>query len=171
MLKQTHLLIDGVMTAASGEQELPVTDSFTEDVFARYRSASHDDVHRAVAAARAAWIGWSATPLAERIAAVRRVASALSEKAEALSTAISREVGMPRKLAARIQVGAPIAAWNSYADLAAEMVWETRLGHSLVQHVPVGVVACITDRKSTRLNSSHVKISYAVFCLKKKKKN
>src|SRR6266700_6915588 len=28
-----------------------------------------------------------------------------------------------------------------------------------------------SDRKSTRLNSSHVKISYAVFCLKKKKKN
>src|SRR5436309_15678952 len=27
------------------------------------------------------------------------------------------------------------------------------------------------DRKSTRLNSSHVKISYAVFCLKKKKTN
>src|SRR5690606_31048954 len=29
----------------------------------------------------------------------------------------------------------------------------------------------ILDRKSTRLNSSHVKISYAVFCLKKKKTN
>src|SRR3712207_8349169 len=28
-----------------------------------------------------------------------------------------------------------------------------------------------TDRKSTRLNSSHANISYAVFCLKKKKKN
>src|SRR5690606_41923285 len=28
----------------------------------------------------------------------------------------------------------------------------------------------LEDRKSTRLNSSHVKISYAVFCLKKKKK-
>src|SRR5690606_40856667 len=28
----------------------------------------------------------------------------------------------------------------------------------------------LQDRKSTRLNSSHVKISYAVFCLKKKKK-
>jgi len=144
MLEQTHLFIDGAMTPASGEQELPVTDSFTEDVFARYRSASHDDAHRAVAAARTAWAGWSATPLAERIAAVRRVAAALSEKAEALTIAISREVGMPRKLAARIQVGAPIAAWNNYADIAAEMVWETRLGHSLVQHVPVGVVACIT---------------------------
>src|SRR5690606_41922773 len=31
------------------------------------------------------------------------------------------------------------------------------------------VVARPADRKSTRLNSSHVKISYAVFCLKKKK--
>src|SRR5215475_15427411 len=30
--------------------------------------------------------------------------------------------------------------------------------------------AILRDRKSTRLNSSHVKISYAVFCLKKKKK-
>src|SRR5690606_41185755 len=31
--------------------------------------------------------------------------------------------------------------------------------------------ARVLDRKSTRLNSSHVKISYAVFCLKKKKTN
>src|SRR5574340_1541526 len=30
---------------------------------------------------------------------------------------------------------------------------------------------CSPDRKSTRLNSSHQKISYAVFCLKKKNKN
>src|SRR5690242_20944607 len=29
----------------------------------------------------------------------------------------------------------------------------------------------VADRKSTRLNSSHMSISYAVFCLKKKKKN
>src|SRR3712207_7634135 len=29
----------------------------------------------------------------------------------------------------------------------------------------------VADRKSTRLNSSHANISYAVFCLKKKKKN
>src|SRR6266511_5827651 len=35
---------------------------------------------------------------------------------------------------------------------------------------PAGAVHQVQDRKSTRLNSSHVKISYAVFCLKKKKK-
>src|SRR5690606_41051330 len=41
-----------------------------------------------------------------------------------------------------------------------------------VRKIPPGRVDrndCSVDRKSTRLNSSHVKISYAVFCLKKKK--
>src|SRR5437899_4564793 len=43
-----------------------------------------------------------------------------------------------------------------------------------VQHRPPGAVhvaepgKCVRDRKSTRLNSSHLGISYAVFCLKKK---
>src|SRR2546427_6031366 len=32
------------------------------------------------------------------------------------------------------------------------------------------VLSAVGDRKSTRLNSSHSQISYAVFCLKKKKK-
>src|SRR5438045_6716805 len=54
---------------------------------------------------------------------------------------------------------------------------------TLFRSVPVGVVADLVgsprrvlrggegrDRKSTRLNSSHLGISYAVFCLKKKKK-
>src|SRR5438874_6257101 len=37
------------------------------------------------------------------------------------------------------------------------------------ERVGVGGSGGLEDRKSTRLNSSHVEISYAVFCLKKKK--
>src|SRR3712207_9267855 len=40
----------------------------------------------------------------------------------------------------------------------------------LIQEKGFSAVA-VEDRKSTRLNSSHANISYAVFCLKKKKKN
>ncbi|MDM0019114.1 aldehyde dehydrogenase family protein [Variovorax saccharolyticus] len=139
-----QLFIDGAMAPAHGADDLPVTDSFTEETFASYRSASLADVDAAVAAARRAFAGWAATPPMERVAAVRRIAAALREQSEALTTAISREVGMPRKLAARIQVGAPIAAWDMYADLAAAFEWESRIGHSLVQQVATGVVACIT---------------------------
>src|SRR5438132_6999537 len=46
-------------------------------------------------------------------------------------------------------------------------------GKAVLQGIsPLGAkeMPCSTDRKSTRLNSSHTVISYAVFCLKKKKK-
>src|SRR5438445_9905055 len=45
---------------------------------------------------------------------------------------------------------------------------QLHLVEARAQHVP-GLRA-VSDRKSTRLNSSHANISYAVFCLKKKKK-
>src|SRR5205809_5085042 len=52
-------------------------------------------------------------------------------------------------------------------------VFRVLLGHSLGDVVQAldGVRVDAADRKSTRLNSSHGYISYAVFCLKKKKKN
>src|SRR5688572_31853615 len=43
-------------------------------------------------------------------------------------------------------------------------------GPRRLRHRPLGLARRV-DRKSTRLNSSHSQISYAVFCLKKKKTN
>src|SRR3712207_6941363 len=50
-------------------------------------------------------------------------------------------------------------------------VAQPELAHDLVGRLEVGLrdrVLELQDRKSTRLNSSHANISYAVFCLKKK---
>src|SRR5690625_6432906 len=74
------------------------------------------------------------------------------------------------------------------SEVPAEVVWERDLpvvgNPAVTENVAVvytadddGALTLIglstldgsTDRKSTRLNSSHVAISYAVFCLKKKK--
>src|SRR3712207_8990927 len=53
--------------------------------------------------------------------------------------------------------------------------WADRRGFDVrivgVDRHGVTAGAARADRKSTRLNSSHANISYAVFCLKKKKKN
>src|SRR3712207_8109328 len=48
---------------------------------------------------------------------------------------------------------------------------EAVVGKAPVLDAVVVVAAVHRDRKSTRLNSSHANISYAVFCLKKKKKD
>src|SRR5438034_5529414 len=63
-----------------------------------------------------------------------------------------------------------------YTTLFRSGVHERLVGHlPRVEHParPPFVHRCVVraDRKSTRLNSSHTVISYAVFCLKKKKKN
>src|SRR5438067_3882380 len=53
-------------------------------------------------------------------------------------------------------------------------IWHADLYHTLesrsLEEMKQILEASALDRKSTRLNSSHVSISYAVFCLKKKKK-
>src|SRR5256885_9809314 len=48
--------------------------------------------------------------------------------------------------------------------------WRSGVGRRGVGRVDLEHRALITDRKSTRLNSSHLVMSYAVFCLKKKKR-
>src|SRR2546427_9486219 len=60
-------------------------------------------------------------------------------------------------------------AWAGSALMRDEQL-VARILEAVVNAVDVPVTLKIQDRKSTRLNSSHSQISYAVFCLKKKKR-
>src|SRR2546429_5692335 len=61
------------------------------------------------------------------------------------------------------ETASPSLLNNRPADYIARVPLMTR------SHAPDGTLGDFTDRKSTRLNSSHGYISYAVFCLKQKK--
>src|SRR5262245_62413635 len=69
----------------------------------------------------------------------------------------ARQVALEANEVAR-QAGAHAAAWRRLSQPWPEEGGDVGRGERTV------------DRKSTRLNSSHLGISYAVFCLKKKKK-
>src|SRR3712207_7093852 len=56
-----------------------------------------------------------------------------------------------------------------FAQLLEHVIEKSKSGRYVTDPVPVQIQCDIQDRKSTRLNSSHANISYAVFCLKKKK--
>src|SRR3712207_6897152 len=70
-----------------------------------------------------------------------------------------------------------MAPQNSTIDLTTYVhtSWNVEYGYFWVRNVETGEIANwarfgpMGDRKSTRLNSSHANISYAVFCLKKNK--
>src|SRR5437762_11420009 len=67
-----------------------------------------------------------------------------------------------------LQTAAP---FGTASELPARTPWQHPLLPQLLAAVLDSSKIPIPDRKSTRLNSSHRCISYAVFCLKKKKKN
>src|SRR2546427_5947310 len=92
-----------------------------------------------------------------------RIASAL------IGDALRHRLGALKMLAG-IEVGALPAGMEFRPALGtlAERVGERRQQRSAVHAAGDG--QHFEDRKSTRLNSSHSQISYAVFCLKKKKK-
>src|SRR5690625_6643731 len=74
----------------------------------------------------------------------------------------SAAVQMARATGARVLATAAAADARWVASLGAE--------HVLDYRDPDLTARLLEDRESTRLNSSHVAISYAVFCLKKKSK-
>src|SRR3712207_7036050 len=74
-----------------------------------------------------------------------------------------------------VPLGQPLAQARRQQQLLVTVALEEVGAHAPDRLKPTGqtrsyATATMEDRKSTRLNSSHANISYAVFCLKKKKK-
>tara|TARA_R110002124_G_scaffold114535_22_gene269449 strand:+ start:5235 stop:6671 length:1437 start_codon:yes stop_codon:yes gene_type:complete len=136
--------IGGQWRDSTGNRTRQVTEAATGAVIAEVRLASVADAQAAVEAARQAAEGWAATPPQQRADYIAAIGTGIKERAEAIAGDIAREVGMPIKLANRIQLGLPIMAWEAYARHAVAFAWQEEVGNSLVQRVPAGVVVAIT---------------------------
>src|SRR3712207_8802346 len=89
-------------------------------------------------------------------------------------TTLFRSQGTPNKRRYRMRVRAEAAAetgrriLEAVIELHRERFFDQVSLEDIAERAGVTVQTVIRDRKSTRLNSSHANISYAVFCLKKK---
>jgi betaine-aldehyde dehydrogenase len=144
MQNRDTLYINGNWVTPSGRNRIDVISASTEEVMASIPDGDENDVNSAVAAARAAFDGWSVTAPAARGEFLRKIQEGLKARSEELARLIAGEVGMPLKLSAQIQVGSPIANFGYYAQMAGAFTWEETIGNSRVVREPVGVVACIT---------------------------
>jgi len=144
MQVRDRLYINGAWVAPHGQGTIDVHAAATEEVIARIPEGDADDANAAVAAARAAFEGWAATPPAERAALLAKIQEGMKSRADEIGRTIAQEVGMPVKLATRIQAGSPTFTFGMYAKLVGDFKWEEKVGNSVVLREPVGVVACIT---------------------------
>jgi len=144
MLVRDKFYIGGQWVAPSGAQTIDVHNAGSGEVMGRIPAGTEKDIDAAVAAARGALESWSQTTTEKRAEFLEKISAALKARADELARTIAQEVGMPLKMASRIQAGLPIANFANYAKLVKEFPFETRVGNSLVVREPVGVVGAIT---------------------------
>jgi aldehyde dehydrogenase (NAD+) len=143
-LTRDKLHIGGAWVAPAAAARIPVENPATEEILGSVPAGTAADVDAAVAAARAAFDGWAATPMAERGAALDRLHAALAARTGEIARTVGLELGTPLKVAKTVQAGLPLTVLRGYADLAVQPYPEETIGNSLVVHEPVGVVGAIT---------------------------
>ncbi len=138
-----EMTIDGRAVAAAAHFE--AFNPATEEVIAQVPDASRAQLDEAVAAARKAFPGWSATPLAERQKAVARIGDAIEANAEAFMRLLTREQGKARK-GAEWEIGGSVVWCREIAtqELPLHVVEKTESRSVETRRVPLGVVGAIT---------------------------
>jgi len=139
-----NVYINGKWVPSAGEGSLEVTNSATEEVIASVPNGAAADVDIAVAAAKAAFPGWSALAKEERAGYLMKIHAGLEARTDEVARTIAQEVGMPLMLSNLIQAGLPKANFQIAAGLATSYEFETKVGNSLVVREAIGVVGCIT---------------------------
>jgi aldehyde dehydrogenase (NAD+) len=144
MIVREAFFIGGEWVSPAGSDTIEVIESASEEIMGRVPAGTPEDATRAVAAARAALPGWSATAPAERAELLGGVAAGLGARMEEIAELIAREVGMPVALARMIQAGLSTMDFGTLPDIVEDFAWEEEVGNSLIVREPVGVVASIT---------------------------
>ncbi|SNS87099.1 aldehyde dehydrogenase family protein [Rhodococcoides kyotonense] len=139
-----QLYIDGKWVDSSGGGTIDVMEAATGELLARVPSGTEHDVDDAVAAARAAFGGWSRSPVDERVSVLRRIADELKAREDELAETMAREVGTPIARSRSVQVGLGVTIFRSMADILETTSLEERRGTSLILKVGIGVVGAIT---------------------------
>jgi aldehyde dehydrogenase (NAD+) len=140
----TAHFVNGSFIDDAGER-IDVVNPATEEVIASVPAGTAADADAAVQAAASAFEAWAATPLADRVAAVKRINDGLRARAGELAETIVAEVGTVLMFASKVQVVNPVNITDGVlTQVEAGALDPVTVGNSTVVREPIGVVAAIT---------------------------
>jgi aldehyde dehydrogenase (NAD+) len=140
----SEFFIDGAWVAPVRARNLPVIDPATEQPLGDVALGSAADVDKAVAAARAAFEGFAATSVEDRMALLGRIADIYKRRFTEMGQVISAEMGAPISFATRFQAGAGMGHFRVARDLLKDFHFVERDGATEIVREPIGVVGMIT---------------------------
>src|ERR1700722_12390844 len=138
-----RLMINGRLTP--GALTLDVINPATGELLTTCARADEAQLDEAVAAAKAAFLTWSATSLEERRHSLLKIADALAARSAEFARLLTEEQGKPLAHAAA-EIGGSTAVIRAFAamDLPVKILRETETERIVQHHAPLGVVAAIT---------------------------
>lgn len=136
--------IDGAWVKPDSQVIEDVIDPSSEQLIARITLGNQADVNRAVAAAKAAFAGYSVTSREQRIEWLERIIVGYQQRSEALALAVHQEMGAPLSLARAAHVPAGLGHLVQALDVLKRYAFETTLGTSQILREPIGVCGLIT---------------------------
>ena len=127
-----------------GATKMGVENPATEEIVGEVALGTAADADRAIAAARAAFDGWTVVPVKERIALVRKILEVYNSRYEDFAQAMSTEMGAPIEWARGAQAWAGQVHIESTIKAAEDMQWEYMRGNTRIVLEGIGVCALIT---------------------------
>jgi len=144
MREYLKFYIDGSWVDPVELRCLDVENPATEQVCGRIAIGSSADVDRAVAAARVAFVSWSASTREERLDLLQALLAEYQRRSADLAQAVTEEMGAPPSLAAGPQVQMGVGHLVTAIDVLKNFSFEHRRGSTLVVKEPIGVCGLIT---------------------------
>jgi aldehyde dehydrogenase (NAD+) len=136
--------INGKWVNSAQAHDFEVIDPATEQPIATISLGSSADVDNAVAAAKKAFMSYSETTVAERLALLEKIIEIYRAKMEEMAETISMEMGAPQWLAKAAQAPAGLAHLLEIVKVLKTFQFEEHKGTTLMRKEPIGVCGLIT---------------------------
>jgi aldehyde dehydrogenase (NAD+) len=140
----TKFYINGAWVEPISTVRIVVENPATEEIVCQMALGNDADADRAIMAARAAFDGWTVTPVAQRIALLKRILEIYNARAEDFAAAMTMEMGAPSAWARDAQFWAGQVHIEATIKAAEEMAWEYARGTTRIVYEGIGVCALIT---------------------------
>ena len=144
MSNHLKFFIDGAWVEPAIPVALDVIDPSTEEAFTRIALGSKEDVDKAVAAAKAAFLAFSVWPKEERLKLLRRILSEYEKRYEDIAEAVSQEMGAPLSFARNSQAAAGKGHLIATIEAFEAYEFTEKRGTTTIVKEPIGVCALIT---------------------------